>query len=142
MKLPKRYGQSRIEKCPFCGKTATVQNKQGFPVCRDHKGAVMNDMKCACGEYLDIKQGKYGVFFLCINCGPVNVRKAFELNEVRDVSEEHEESKGKSEAARLYNQTAKRMNEKESRKQSKPPIQKRQDKKEITITSDDVYYFS
>lgn len=82
----KIYGESRIQKCPFCGARATVRNQQGFPVCRDHKDSKMNQMYCICGEPLEIKHGKYGVFFLCMQCGPINQSKAFEVNDIKDTS--------------------------------------------------------
>jgi len=59
-------------------------------VCRGHKNAVLNDMRCICGEYLDIKKGKYGYFFLCMNCGPQNAKKVFSINEVKDVSKKQQ----------------------------------------------------
>jgi hypothetical protein len=37
-------------------------------------------MKCACGSWLDMKQGKYGVFYVCLHCGPINMRKALDMN--------------------------------------------------------------
>lgn len=86
MYIKKQYGQSKVDKCLFCGKQATTTNGQGVPVCIVHKGAVLGDMKCICGEYLDIRTGKYGLFFTCMRCGIVNLRKALEINEVRDVS--------------------------------------------------------
>ncbi|MFH1064027.1 MAG: hypothetical protein V1729_03030 [Candidatus Woesearchaeota archaeon] len=88
MYIPKRYGQSQTNNCPFCGKQATTENKQGFPVCRLHHAAVMDDFKCLCGDTLDIMKGKFGIFFKCIRCGTMNLRKAMEINTVRDISED------------------------------------------------------
>ena len=85
MHIPKRYGQGRVDKCPFCDDTATKTNKQGFTVCGRHTTAEIGLMKCACGSSLDIKKGKYGMFFLCFNCGPVNANKVFDINVVKDV---------------------------------------------------------
>ncbi|MCF7860786.1 hypothetical protein K9M79_00955 [Candidatus Woesearchaeota archaeon] len=76
----KIYGQSRVDKCPFCDKQALTKNKQGVPVCADHKTSILKDMKCTCGSTLDIKHGKYGFFFVCFQCGPQNTRRVFELN--------------------------------------------------------------
>lgn len=84
--MRKRYGESQVNSCPFCEAIAIAKNKQGIPVCEKHKSAVLNDFKCICGEYLDIMQGKYGMFFNCMRCGPVSFRKALEVNDVRDVS--------------------------------------------------------
>jgi len=80
MYIPKRYGESKINKCPFCGKDAYYKNKQDVPVCKDHKDQQINEMKCACGSWLDMKQGKYGVFYVCMHCGPVNMKKALDMN--------------------------------------------------------------
>ncbi|MFH1399041.1 MAG: hypothetical protein ABIG95_02935 [Candidatus Woesearchaeota archaeon] len=80
MYIPKKYGKSRVDKCPFCGQQATTLNSQKLPVCTSHKNTQLNDLKCACGSYLEIKHGKFGVFFVCINCGNINLTKALELN--------------------------------------------------------------
>jgi hypothetical protein len=88
MYIPKRYGESRIDKCPFCDRRATTTNKQKFTVCEKHRTAVMNDLKCLCGDTLDIMTGKYGVFFKCVRCGTMNLKKAFEINVVKDISQE------------------------------------------------------
>ena len=80
MRLPKRYGQSQIAKCPFCGQQATTTNGQKVPVCVKHKDSQLQNLKCACGSYLDMKTGKWGPFFICINCGPINMRKALDVN--------------------------------------------------------------
>ncbi|MBI4738484.1 hypothetical protein HY772_02800 [Candidatus Woesearchaeota archaeon] len=81
MHIPKRYGQSKVELCPFCGKQASTENKNGVPVCIKHKNDALQDLKCLCGEYLMPKSGKYGAFFVCLTCGPMNLRKALEINE-------------------------------------------------------------
>ena len=119
MYMKKIYGKSRIDKCPFCGRQATTKNSQGISVCIAHKHAIMNDLKCACGEYLDIKQGKYGYFFICMNCGPQSHTKVYALNDVIDVS-------------------VKKSIAKKPKTKTKP---KKTEKKEITIRSDDPNYF-
>ena len=86
MHIPKKYGQSKVDSCPFCNKQSTTQNSQGVPVCSAHKTAIMNDMKCVCGDYADLMTGKYGFYFRCINCGNLNKNKVLERNEVKDVS--------------------------------------------------------
>ena len=82
MRIPKRYGQSRVDNCPFCGKQGSQENKQGLTVCVDHKHTNLPDMKCLCGDYLDVRSGKYGAYANCANCGNMNMRKALEINEV------------------------------------------------------------
>src|SRR3989344_1739846 len=80
MRIPKVYGQSKTVSCPFCGRTTLMNNDQGVPVCKEHKNELIEDVRCACGEWMDIRKGKWGPFFLCMNCGPVNFRKGLELN--------------------------------------------------------------
>lgn len=75
----KTYGQSQITPCPFCSEPSFVRNAQGIPVCNSHKDEAFPDVKCSCGSWLDRKEGKYGTFFVCANCGTVNMRKAISL---------------------------------------------------------------
>ena len=83
MGFPKKkvYGQNRMERCPICGDNALAKNKQGIPVCNDHKGFEI-DLKCSCGSWLDPKEGKWGTFFVCINCGAISWQKAMEMNDL------------------------------------------------------------
>ena len=80
MYIPKRYGQSRIDKCPFCGKQAITQNGQKVPVCMAHAKRDLPLMRCMCGETMDMLNGKWGVFFSCMKHGNMNLRKALEVN--------------------------------------------------------------
>ena len=84
MYIPKRYGQSKIDKCPFCNQQATTKNKQDIPVCPRHKDSVMNELKCVCGSWLEMRNGKYGVYYSCLKCGNINMKKALEINQVED----------------------------------------------------------
>ncbi|MBN2566627.1 hypothetical protein JXB02_00905 [Candidatus Woesearchaeota archaeon] len=86
MRIPKRYGESRIDRCPFCGVQATAYNSQGMHVCARHTDALLGDMKCLCGEALEMRSGKWGVYFSCPRCGNVNSRRVFETNQAVDVS--------------------------------------------------------
>lgn len=78
--MRKSYGQSKIATCPFCGKNALSKNKEGIPVCIDHKTETLPDLKCICGEYLDLRFSKFGPFFTCMNCGTVSFAKAMDMN--------------------------------------------------------------
>jgi hypothetical protein len=78
--MPKRYGQSMVDNCPFCGKIAVVRNKEGVPTCSAHKGEKLKEMKCICGNWLEFKKGKFGSYFFCIKCGNISFRKAIEAN--------------------------------------------------------------
>lgn len=80
MYIPKRYDQSKTYKCPFCDKEAIFQNKQKIPTCKEHKDRQLEDIKCICGSALDMREGKYGIFFTCINCGALNLKKVLEIN--------------------------------------------------------------
>ncbi len=80
MFIKKKYGEYRIDECPFCDKIAVVKNKQGIPVCKIHKDFELKDLKCICGECLDVKSGKWGSYFYCMNCGNVNFKKGLDMN--------------------------------------------------------------
>ena len=80
MRIPKRYGESKKQECPFCGKLATAKNAQGIPVCFSHKNATMDDFKCICGKWLEVRTGKFGPYFHCINCGNINWNRGLEMN--------------------------------------------------------------
>ena len=83
MFIPKKYGHGKIDKCPFCQKQATAMNSQDVPVCSGHKGEVLDELKCVCGSALEMLHGKFGIFFKCINCGNINLRKAMEFNTIK-----------------------------------------------------------
>ena len=83
MKFRKVYGQSKIEKCPFCDRQATTTNEEGVPVCVKHKNSKLPELKCVCGEHVMLMKGKNGVYFKCMNCGNVNAGRVFETNDIR-----------------------------------------------------------
>ena len=91
--IPKKYGQSKIDKCPFCGKQSIVLNRQNVPVCLAHKEETLENLKCACGSYLEMLKGKYGIFFSCIKCGNLSIGKALELNAVKPANNASEGKK-------------------------------------------------
>lgn len=80
MRIPKRYGQSHVDRCPFCESIAVTESIDGVPVCAKHKEAKMPELRCACGEYLDLMKGKFGSYFRCMRCGNISFRKAMEMN--------------------------------------------------------------
>lgn len=86
MRIPKSYGNYKIERCPFCGQQGTTRNSQGLVVCTKHKNAKLGEMRCVCGEYLELKSGKYGAYFKCLRCGNVNLKRVFQTNKVVDVN--------------------------------------------------------
>lgn len=92
--MQKRFDGGKTDSCPFCGSSAYTKNSDGVPVCTTHKNSSFGNMKCVCGSFLDLREGKWGPFFLCEKCGPVNMRKAIELNPPsKAVKEEKEVSK-------------------------------------------------
>ena len=91
MRIPKRYGEYRREECPFCGKQSITKNPQGVPVCLKHKERLLDGLKCVCGEWLDLRQGKWGPYFFCNKCGNINFKRALELNpQIRESNNSHE----------------------------------------------------
>jgi len=87
MRRPKRYGQSMVDNCPFCGKIAVAKNKEGVAVCSAHKTEKLKELKCICGSWLDQRKGKFGPYFFCIKCGNISFRKAMEANADREQAE-------------------------------------------------------
>jgi hypothetical protein len=82
VRIPKKYGESRSDVCPFCGKAAFLKNKVGLFVCKEHKNTDYPAIKCMCGEWLDVTVGKYGNYCTCLRCGPINLKKALVRNGV------------------------------------------------------------
>ena len=121
MYIPKKYGKSKIDSCPFCQKPATIMNGQKVPVCLTHKEESLEGLKCVCGSTLDLLHGKFGVFFSCIKCGSMNLRKVLEINTVKTKNNDEIKS----------NYPEKNYQKKEQT----------QAKKEITVRSDDPRYF-
>jgi hypothetical protein len=76
----KVYSEEKVSRCPFCGGAAIVRNSQKVPVCTRHKDEILDGLKCACGSYLDIREGKFGPFFVCASCGIVSFKKGLDMN--------------------------------------------------------------
>lgn len=70
-----------MDRCPFCRQRAVTENSQGVPVCVDHKEGMLDDLKCVCGGWLDVRKGKFGPYFFCMNCGNVNFKRGLEMND-------------------------------------------------------------
>ncbi|MBL7056115.1 hypothetical protein ISS07_04340 [Candidatus Woesearchaeota archaeon] len=117
MYIPKKYGSYKADNCPFCGKTAITKNSQSIPVCVSHKESILRELTCNCGDPLELRDGKFGSYFNCMNCGNFNLKKALGMNPKFDEKEENSENK-------------------------KNEISEKKERKEITITSDecDVHY--
>ena len=83
MFIPKKYGQSKLDKCPFCQRHATAMNKQKIPVCASHEEEILDNLRCVCGSGLEMLNGKFGVFFSCTKCGNMSLSKVLEFNAVK-----------------------------------------------------------
>ncbi len=124
MYIPKRYGESKIDKCPICGRQAITLNSQKIPVCMDHRNSKLDDLKCACGNYLETRVGKFGLYFYCTRCGNINLKRALELNPPKLRAKETDKNNNDSSAAAASGT---------GRTKERP--------REIIIRSDDPLYF-
>jgi len=59
----KTYGSYQQSTCPYCGSAAMSKNEIGLSVCKNHIKTDSLDIKCSCGSWLDVKEGKWGTFF-------------------------------------------------------------------------------
>lgn len=125
-KRKKTYGSYKTTTCPFCSRTATHKNEQGLDVCHLHTRRNLEEIKCTCSSWLELRAGKFGPYFNCINCGNLNYEKAIEIKRMTKVGLPDEFEEAKSE---------------ESNKIEQNKIRHKK-RKEITITSDDPNYFS
>ena len=124
MYIPKRYGESRFDGCPFCGKQATVKSPQKLLVCNLHKDSMLPEIMCVCGSFLVLMEGKFGPFFNCMNCGNINFRKGIEFNEGRINRKKEPELKMKN--PRKFEEVKSKI-----KKDNDGP-------REITVTSDEL----
>jgi len=107
MYIPKRYGASKIDNCPFCSEHAIARNSQGIPVCNKHRNSVLGDLKCVCGDVLEPRVGKFGLYFFCFKCGNVNAKRALEMNDVKDASKSSQEKNSEVKKSSSDNQPKK-----------------------------------
>lgn len=78
-RAPKRYGQSKLSHCTFCGRTATQKTESGLEVCYQHTKEQLPEIKCLCGGWLEQRSGKFGPYFNCLRCGNINFKKGMEM---------------------------------------------------------------
>jgi|WetSurMetagenome_2_1015567.scaffolds.fasta_scaffold1104333_1 hypothetical protein len=88
MRIPKSYGNYRTDKCPFCGRQASITSDEDVPVCVSHKHATLPELKCVCGKPVMMMKGKFGIFFNCLHCGNMNAKRIFEMNVITDTKKE------------------------------------------------------
>ena len=87
----------------------------------------MPEIKCTCGSWLELRAGKFGSYFNCLNCGNVNYNKGMAMKELtmKDMPKVVKEEPKVSLESKVT------------------PVRKEPErKKEITISTDDVEYFS
>ncbi len=124
----KTYGDYKRNNCSFCGKYATQKTETGLDVCRDHLKAKLEEIKCTCGSWLEQRNGKFGPYFNCLNCGNFNFNKGMEIKAITMKDQP----------------TTKTITSKKPKTSSKPfqrTSYEKKNPKEITITSNDVEYF-
>ena len=80
MRIKKNYEEHKVSRCPFCNGPAITRNSQKIPVCTKHKNDELVDLRCKCGSFLDVKIGKFGPFFICVNCNIVKFKVGLEIN--------------------------------------------------------------
>jgi hypothetical protein len=132
-KAKKVYGKSKEDSCAFCGGVATQTTESGVLVCRHHRDAKLEEIKCTCGSWLEQRSGKFGPYFNCINCGNVNFNKAMEMKAVMP-------NEAVVQAPRQVSSYSASPKKEESFEEREKRIRWKE-KKEITISSDDVEYF-
>ncbi len=133
-RIPKVYGQSMVNSCPFCGKVATAKSEQGADVCSKHTKTMLVNAKCNCGDYIDLLSGKYGPYFNCLKCGNVNYQKGLDMWRASGAAFEEDGAISKKDAREEFKRKF----------GAKKPFGSRNTgskKKEIVITSRDSYYF-
>ena len=114
-KAKKKYGEYKRLICSFCERAATQKNEQELDVCYKHTNKFLEEIKCTCGNWLELKVSKFGPYFNCIDCGNINFKKGMEIKSMTKVGLPFE------------------VEEEEVKKETK--------RKEITISSNDPMYF-
>lgn len=120
-RIRKKYGEYQVKTCPFCERRATHKSEQGLDVCHLHLKQDLEEIKCLCGEWLEIMQGKFGPFFRCRNCGCMNLKK---VQEIRQLT-------GQKSQPKIESKTSVTIKEEPRPKE----------RREITITTNDAEYF-
>jgi hypothetical protein len=149
----KSYGQYQNLKCPFCERMATHKNKKGVAVCFRHQEISLDEFKCTCGEWLEAKESQFGPYFRCINCGNVSYQKALEMKEITAGEKQKAEEVKKTYFAPPQSVSLEQVNKeivqkaqegvKKALRENKPELRKeeKRERKETTITTDDLEYF-
>ncbi len=131
MYIPKKYGCSQSKSCPFCNRNATSKNEQKIPVCEKHRATKFPDVRCSCKSFLDLRDGKWGPYFVCMKCGNKNLQNVLELMQATNQKLQPELEKNEMKSTPI------RPNPTSSAVYPRP-----QPKKEIVISSDDPEWFS
>ena len=83
-KFPKKtvYGQYKQDNCVFCPRMGTQKNEQGMVVCLHHRRQTLEEIKCVCGSWLEQRSGRFGPFFSCVKCGPIDFNRGLEIKKL------------------------------------------------------------
>ena len=141
-KRKKTYGEYQTKNCAFCGRQATQKTEVGLEVCYQHLKSKMEEIKCTCGSWLEQRSGKFGAYFNCLSCGNLNFQKGMEIKAItmKDLPKKEIEPTSKPIQKMEDRIKERRMTEyKTEGYQKSSPIKK--ERKEITISSNDVEYF-
>lgn len=144
MYIPKRYGESKKQNCPFCDKPATTTSDEGVPVCRIHKNESVGLLRCLCGESLDIRAGKWGPYGVCMRCGNISWAKVLSCNTIRPRSTAPQTDSSSNSSGPSSNPAIPKQRQQQFRKTYKTESEKKTSagNKEIVMTSDEVdFYF-
>jgi Topoisomerase DNA binding C4 zinc finger. len=79
--------ETKMASCVFCGESATKQNQEGQPVCREHADQSPKNVECPdCGLPMKLKEGRYGFFWGCE--GYPQCQKTFQVQELAGAKDE------------------------------------------------------
>ena len=134
--IPKVYGQSMVSSCAFCGKVATAKSEQGADVCTKHTKMQIVNVKCNCGDYLDLLTGRYGAYFNCLKCGNVNYQKGLDLWRSQGCASEEKDNDKRGFRDEFKAKWGAKTSIKKKTRHAVP-----EKKKEIVISSRDSFWF-
>ena len=92
-------------------------------VCREHQRQKLEEIRCTCGNWLEARSGKFGPYFNCVKCGNINYNKGMAMKDM---------------TTPIMTDAQKTEIVPEQRFKKETAVKER---KEITISSEDVEYF-
>lgn len=153
-RFPKKtvYGQYKQDNCVFCSRMGTQKNEQGMVVCLHHRRQTLEEIKCVCGSWLEQRSGRFGPFFSCVKCGPIDFNRGLEIKKLSLEALAAKTTKlAKETAVSIPNVSfssapisGTSMSNSSTYQASIPTarrVEEKQSKKETTISTNDVEYF-